>query len=159
MTRKPDIQYIGQFYIHGSEARQPEYKQEKKTKVSLPMPHLGEDRVLYLEPLAIIGVVMALVLLFTMVVGTLQIQDAWTEYERMSAYTSGLRKTNAELWNTCHNGYKLDEVRITALSMGLVSVSDVEVIHVDVTVPQPEEEPGFFRQLLEEIRWHLECLF
>ena len=32
MTRKPEIQYIGQFYVHGSEARALELQEKKKQK-------------------------------------------------------------------------------------------------------------------------------
>ena len=37
MVQKPKIQYVGQFYVHGSEARKLELQQEKKkAKTSLP---------------------------------------------------------------------------------------------------------------------------
>ena len=37
MIHKPEIQYIGQFYVYGSEARQLEHKKQRKPKTKLPM--------------------------------------------------------------------------------------------------------------------------
>ena len=48
MDQKPVIQYVGQFYIHGSEARQLEVKAPEKRqtpkKAVLPMPTPGKER-------------------------------------------------------------------------------------------------------------------
>ena len=41
MSQKPKIQYVGQFYIHGSEARQLELQEKKKrAKSKLPLERL-----------------------------------------------------------------------------------------------------------------------
>ena len=40
MERKPEIQYVGQFYVYGSEARQLEEKKRRQAKTSLPMARL-----------------------------------------------------------------------------------------------------------------------
>ena len=41
MNQKPKIQYIGQFYVHGSEARALELQEQKKqAKTRLPLAKL-----------------------------------------------------------------------------------------------------------------------
>ena len=63
MNQKPKIQYVGQFYIHGSEARQLELQEKKKhAKSKLPLERLRKVEVIYLDPVAIFGIVTALVL-------------------------------------------------------------------------------------------------
>ena len=62
MSQKPKIQYVGQFYIHGSEARQLELQEKKKrAKSKLPLERLRKVEVVYLDPVAIFGIVTALV--------------------------------------------------------------------------------------------------
>ena len=98
MNQKPKIQYVGQFYIHGSEARQLELQEKKKhAKSKLPLERLRKVEVIYLDPVAIFGIVTALVLLAVMTVGVLQIRDDWKDYQTMSNYVSRLNSENAEL--------------------------------------------------------------
>ena len=41
MSQKPKIQYVGQFYIHGSEARQLELQEKRKqARSKLPLERL-----------------------------------------------------------------------------------------------------------------------
>ena len=85
MSQKPKIQYVGQFYIHGSEARQLELQEKKKqAKSKLPLERLRKIEVVYLDPVAIFGIVTALVMLTVMILGVLQIRDDWKEYRVMS---------------------------------------------------------------------------
>ena len=83
MVRKPDIQYVGQFYIHGSEARKLEPVQEKQPKTRLPLVPAEKVQLVYLDPVAITAIAAAVVLLVTMVAGILAVQNSWQEYEVM----------------------------------------------------------------------------
>ena len=43
MVQKPKIQYIGQFYVHGSEAKKLELlEQKKKARTKLPLARLQQ---------------------------------------------------------------------------------------------------------------------
>ena len=98
MNQKPKIQYVGQFYIHGSEARQVELQEKKKhSKTKLPLERLRKAEVVYVDPVAILGITVALVMLVVMVLGALQLQDDWAAYRVMSNYLSKLNSDNAEL--------------------------------------------------------------
>ena len=156
MNQKPKIQYVGQFYIHGSEARQLELQEQKKqAKSKLPLERLRKVEVIYLDPVAIFGIVTALVLLAVMTVGVLQIRDDWTDYQTMSNYVSRLNSENAELKADYRSQYDLEDIRVKAQALGMVPKSQLEVRTVYVTIPKPEPE----RTRLEEIRWFLSGLF
>ena len=156
MNQKPKIQYVGQFYIHGSEARQLELQEKKKhAKSKLPLERLRKVEVIYLDPVAIFGIVTALVLLAVMTVGVLQIRSDWQDYQTMSNYVSRLNSENAELKADYRSQYDLEDIRVKAQALGMVPKSELEVRTVYVTIPQPEPE----RTWLEEIQWFLSGLF
>ena len=156
MNQKPKIQYVGQFYIHGSEARQLELQEKKKhAKSKLPLERLRKVEVIYLDPVAIFGIVTALVLLAVMTVGVLQIRDDWKDYQTMSNYVSRLNSENAELKADYRSQYDLEDIRVKAEALGMVPKSQLEVRTVYVTIPQPEPEMTW----LVEIQWFLSGLF
>ena len=156
MNQKPKIQYVGQFYIHGSEARQLELQEKKKqAKSKLPLERLRKVEVIYLDPVAIFGIVTALVLLAVMTVGVLQIRDDWKDYQTMSNYVSRLNSENAELKADYRSQYDLEDIRVKAEALGMVPKSQLEVRTVYVTIPQPEPEMTW----LEEVQWFLKGLF
>ena len=156
MSQKPKIQYVGQFYIHGSEARQLELQEKKKrAKSKLPLERLRKVEVVYLDPVAIFGIVTALVMLTVMILGVLQIRDDWEEYRVMSNYVSRLNSENARLQADYRSQYDLEDIRVKAQALGLVPKSELEVRTVYVTIPQPEPEMTW----LEEIQWFLSGLF
>ena len=156
MSQKPKIQYVGQFYIHGSEARQLELQEKKKqAKSKLPLERLRKVEVVYLDPVAIFGIVTALVMLTVMILGVLQIRDDWKEYRVMSNYVSRLNSENAQLQADYRSQYDLEDIRVKAQALGMVPKSELEVRTVYVTIPQPEPEMTW----LEELQWFLSGLF
>lgn len=155
MAQKPKIQYIGQFYIHGSEARKLEEPAPQKPKTKLPLAQLQKVEKIYVDPVAIMGIAVAVVMLVVMLVGALQLRDDWAEYERMSTYVSQLKQTNAEKAETYRSSYDLEDIRIKATALGLVPKSEVETMTVTVTLPEPEPEVS----RIDEIKWFLEGLF
>ena len=155
MSQKPKIQYVGQFYIHGSEARQLELQEKKKAKSKLPLERLRKMEVIYLDPVAIFGIVTALVMLTVMILGVLQIRDDWEEYRVMSNYVSRLNSENAQMQADYRSQYDLEDIRVKAQALGMVPKSELEVRTVYVTIPQPEPEMTW----LEEIQWFLSGLF
>ena len=156
MSQKPKIQYVGQFYIHGSEARQLELQEKKKqAKSKLPLERLRKVEVVYLDPVAIFGIVTALVMLAVMILGVLQIRDDWQDYRTTSNYVSRLNSENAELQADYRSKYDLEDIRVKAQALGMVPRSELETQTVYVTVPQTEPEMTW----LEELQWFLTGLF
>ncbi|MGM9585759.1 MAG: hypothetical protein ACI3V1_09460 [Faecousia sp.] len=155
MNQKPKIQYVGQFYIHGSEARQLELERKKQAKSKLPLERLRKVEVVYLDPVAILGITVALVMLAVMLLGVLQLRLDWTEYQTMSDYLSRLNSENAELTADYRSQYDLEDIRVKAQALGMVPKTELEERTVYVTVPQPEPKMTW----LEELQWFVEGLF
>lgn len=156
MAQKPEIQYVGQFYVHGSEARELARKNEKKkAKTQLPQHRFERVRKVHVDPLAICSILMAAVLLVTMVMGALSLQTAWQELETAQQYVYELQKTNRTLTTQYRSRFDLEQVRSAALAMGMIPVEEATVMKLHVTVPQPEPE----RTWLDDLVWFVEGLF
>ena len=149
MTEKPKIQYIGQFYVPGSEAQvlAPK-KKKKKAKTKLPIAKQEQVKAIYIDPVALIGITVAVVMLAVMVVGALQLRSDWAQYEQMSNYVSRLNQNNAELERTYRDGYDLEDIRDKALALGMVPVEEVQSRTITVTLSQPKPERTLGRHRL-----------
>ena len=158
MTEKPKIQYIGQFYVPGSEAQvlAPK-KKKKKAKTKLPIAKQEQVKAIYIDPVALLGITVAVVMLAVMVVGALQLRSDWAQYEQMSNYVSQLNHDNAELE---HSTFSLSstvnkDIRDKALALGMVPVEEVPSRTITVTRSQPKPE----RTLWDDIVWFFGGLF
>ena len=156
MVQKPEIQYIGQFYVPGSEAQVLAPKQKKKkAKTKLPVAKREQEKVIYIDPVALMGITVAVVMLIVMVLGALQLRNDWAQYEEMSDYVSRLNYDNAELERTYRAGYDLEDIRDKALAIGMVPVEEVESRTITVTISRPEPEPT----LWDDVVWFFSGLF
>ena len=156
MAQKPKIQYIGQFYVHGSEARALELEeQRKKAKARRPLARLQQVELIYVDPVAVVSIVVAVIMLATMVTGALALKQDWAEYEQMATYVSFLNKQNAKLEKQYREGYDLEDVRSKALALGMVPSSQLQTRTVTVTMPA--EEPEISR--VDQIRQYFEDMF
>ena len=156
MVNKPEIQYVGQFYVYGSEAKKLEPKQKiKKAKTRLPLARLEKIEKIYVDPVATVAIAVAVVMLVVMVLGALQLQTAWEEYEVMSQYVSNLKRDNAQLESDYRSGYDLEEIEAKALAIGMVPIDQVQTMTVTVTSPEPKPEVT----LWDDIVWFFSGLF
>ena len=156
MNQKPKIQYIGQFYVHGSEARQLQQQEQKRqAKTKLPLARLQTIEKVYVDPVALAGIAVAVIMLVTMVLGAIQIKRDWDQYERVSSYVSELKRENARMSHVYRSSYDLEDIRSKAEAMGMVPKSELKTIAITVTVP--EREPELTRR--EEIKLFLEGMF
>ena len=156
MSQKPKIQYVGQFYVHGSEARQLQVQEEKRqARTKLPLEKIQAIEKIYVDPVALMGIAVAVIMLVTMVLGAVQLKRDWDQYEQVSAYVSELKRENARMSHVYHASYDLEDIKTKALAMGLVPKSELQTMTVTVTVPEPEAEPT----RIEEIKSFLEGLF
>jgi len=154
MIQKPEIQYVGQFYVYGSEARKLEPKR-KKPKTRLPLAKLEKIETIYVDPVALVSIAVALLMLVVMVLGALQLRRDWEEYEGMSRYVSRLKQENARLDREYREGYDLEEVKAKAIGLGLVPKSEIKRISVFVTAPVLPPE----RTWKDDLIWFWEGLF
>lgn len=156
MARKPDIQYIHQFYVPGSEAQKVELKpQPRKAKTTLPKPKAEKKIRIQVDPVALVGLVVAVVMVVLMAVGLVQFMAVCDTHYALQQEIANLNVEKAELEHTYSSGYDLDKIRETALALGMVPVSEAKTISVTIETPQPEPEPAWW----EDIVWFLEGLF
>ena len=156
MAQKPEIQYVGQFYVHGSEAKVLAQKNEqKKARTELPLHRFERVRKVHVDLLAVASLAMALVLMVSIVTGTLALQASWQELETAQQYVYELEKANRVLQTQYRAGYDLEEVRSAALALGMIPVEEAEVMPLHVTIPVQEAEPT----VLDELIWFLTGLF
>ena len=138
MNQKPKIQYVGQFYVYGSEARALE-QEKKQAKTRLPIAKLEAIEKVYIDPVALVGIAVAVVMLVVMVLGAVQLHNDWMAYQQMDDYVTSLRAENAALTLNYRSSYDLADIEMKALAMGLVPMGEVESRSVAVTVPQEQE--------------------
>ena len=92
MAQKPKIQYVGQFYVHGSEARALELEEERRrAKARRPLARLQQVELIYVDPVAVVSIVVSLIMLATMVTGAMALKEDWAEYEQMATSFNNLK--------------------------------------------------------------------
>lgn len=151
MAQKAEIQYVSQFFDYGSENKP--QKQPKK-KPTQPKKE-ARLRKVSLDPVALLGIVSAVVLCAALIFGGLHLNAMWREHVALKDYLSQLKVENAELQHNFSVSFNLDEIKTMADSIGLVPESEVETRYVRITPPEPEPEPGFF----DDLKWFLKGLF
>ena len=139
MDNRHEIRYINA-YVSGNIAYQLE-PQHKRKRVNLPKQRKEKKMVVRVDPVAVGGIAIALVLLVLLGVGFVRLQTAQAETKALEAYVSTLQEKNDRLYAEYSAGYDLAEIKEIALAMGLVPSSQVPHISVNVTVPQQQAEP------------------
>ena len=156
MANKPEIQYVGQFYVHGSEARQPEFKPLfRREKAQQPKPVRREKIKVYVDPVALVGFVVAVAMLILMAVSTMQYVQAVEDHDQMERYVGYLMDENSRLNHEYRTNLDMEHVILTSQALGMIPVSEAGTMTVQVTSPVVESEPTVW----DDIRWFLDGLF
>ena len=141
MARQFDVQYISAYTV-GSAARKLELPKAPKV-TRKRATRRAKKIVLHVDPLAILGILVAGVMMIAMTVGVCRLVDARQELVAMDAYVQTLRQENAELQEAYDAGYDLENVRQTALALGMVPVEQVKQVTIQIQAPQPEPPSGW----------------
>ncbi len=141
MARVNKVQYVN-FYTAGSAA----YKYEPtplpgKKQATLPKMRRKKRIVIHVDPVAVLCVCLAVVLLVVMLTSLAEFFDARQQERQMAAYVQQLQQENATLQEEYRAGYDLEEIRDIALGMGMVPAEQVEHLRVELNVPEVVEEP------------------
>ena len=147
MERKPDIQYV-RYYTDGSAARQLEVYSPRKNKTAAPRPKKQKGYVIYVDPLAVGGILLAAVMLVMMLVSSIRLVVARQELSNAQAYVTTLTQSNEQLRKTYDASYDLEEVEKSALALGMIPISQAQTIHIPATPPAPQPEPTFWDNIL-----------
>ena len=156
MVQKPDIQYIHNFYVHGSEAKVLELKPKKKiTKTQLPLVAPDTKIHIAIDPLAICGILVTVVMVILMTVGVFQYVDAYNENQAMADHVIELQNENISLEQTYRGSYDLADIEGKALALGMVPASEAEVITIQIQIPEAEAEITWW----EDLCWYFSGFF
>ena len=146
MARKPDIQYV-RYYTDGSAARQLEVYSPRKNKTAAPRSRKQKGYVIYVDPLAVGGILLAAVMLVMMLVSSIRLVVARQELSDAQAYVTTLTQSNEQLRKTYDASYDLEEVEKSALALGMIPISQATTIFVDVEEEEIVEEPTFWERV------------
>ncbi len=138
MARKPDILYVN-FYTDGSAARKiaPAFPTQEDTR-TVTRRKVQKRKAIYVDPVAILSLMVAACMLVMMVVGVVQFQNAQQANAQMERYRNELALEN-DLLNIRYNANKdLETVERTALAIGMVPMEQAGITQITVSVPQPE---------------------
>ncbi len=144
---KKENRYI-QFYTPGSAAVKVAIQHED-TWSPLPEPKPQKKITISVDPVAVLGFVVAVCMLILMAVGVTQLNQTRREVATLERYVAQLTAENYALEATYRDGYKLERVRQQALDMGMIPVEEVPVSSIYVTLPTVEivEEETLWSQI------------
>ena len=156
MVKKPEIQYIDKFYVHGSEARVLELKPRRRLiKTVLPLSAPDKTIKIGIDPVAICGVVVAVALMVALVLGTVQYVRVCRDYRAMMDYVVSVQNENVELRESYRSKVDLAAFEARALELGMIPMEQADKITIRVEQPVPEPE----QTIWDEIEWFCRGLF
>lgn len=156
MARKPDIQYVTQFYTHGSEAKVLELKPAKKQqKTALPTAAPDQKIRIAVDPVAWAGIAVALVMVVLMIVSVQNYLNICAQHDAMLEYVITLQNTKVETEQDYREMYDLEDIREKALALGMVPMEEAEVIMISPVMPEPESQQPWW----SDIAWFMKGLF
>ena len=143
MTQQLDVRYVN-YYSAGSSALKVSPAIPLETLV-LPHKRKAKKLVLFVDPVAYAGILMAAVMAVLLVVGFVQLNNARQEEIAMAAYVESLQQQNQDLTAEFEAGYDLEQVEEVALALGMVPIEQAQTVTIQAA--EPVEEPT-------SSRWH-----
>lgn len=152
MAKNMSNRYI-QFYTPGSTAVKVQIQDENKW-APLPEPKPQPKITIPVDPVALIGFVVAVCMLVMLSIGIHQLNESRREVADMERYVAQLTSENQELTATYKDSYNPEAIRQKALDLGMVPVEEIPVKHIYVTVPlrqEPVTEQNTFLTFLTDL--------
>ena len=146
MALQPDIQYVPYYYVDGSTARKVQGKTvHNHTAKPVSKPNRAKRKVIAVDPAAIVGIVVAVILLCSLVSGFVEYRQCLEQNRMMSDYVTSLQLENVQLQQQYRENVDLDYIREVADAIGMVPTEDVQQIQIQVQPPQEDTvEMGFW---------------
>ena len=149
MARKPDIQYIDKFYVHGSEARVLELKpQKRKAKTVLPEAAPVKEKVVRIDLLSLSAIAVAAAMIVLMMVGCFQLKAAFDRTVDMSHYVISLQNENLELNKTYYAGFDAADIEQKALALGMIPMEKARTMTISGIVPEEVPAPTMWENFI-----------
>ena len=128
MAINSDVHYV-RYYTAGSAARELAPQVPLRTNKA-PKTRKQKKTLIYIDPVAIIGVLTAVVMVVVMILGVVQLNQLKSEAAVMQDYVLNLKAENEDMATQYRAGYDLAEVEKTAIALGMVPAE--QVTHVQI---------------------------
>lgn len=139
MAMQPDIQYVPFCYVDGSAARKVQRQPEKKTtQAAAPKQRRAKRKVIAVDPVAISGIVIAVVMLVMLLAGYAEYTAVQEQKLQMQDYLTSLQLENAQLQQTFDSNVDMEYVEEVAGALGMVPAADANQIQIEVQLPTQE---------------------
>jgi len=148
MAKRPQERYI-RYYMEGTAAVKLEPIVPQNDPLNAPLPKVKKKvkvRRVYFDPVPILGIVVAVCMLFVMSAGMEELEAAQAEAAVMNRYVSYLTQENVRLSEEYAATYDLEEIEITARALGMVSAKSLPQTAIELPVIE-EETPSFWDSL------------
>ncbi len=147
MASRTDIQYI-RFYTAGSAAKKLEPVAPVQDTIRLPeLKKKPRRKVVFLDPVALLGMTVAVCMLICMTVGIFQTWSSRQELQEMEQYVTSLTEENTALRSTYTAGYDLRQVEQTALALGMIPAEQARQISIQVSPMHTEQTVALWESL------------
>lgn len=139
MALQPDIQYVPFCYVDGSAARKVQHQSVKKAVVApAPKRRPAKRKVIAIDPVAIGGIVIAVVMLVMMLTGFARYSVIREQNRLMQDHLAALQLENTMLQQDYDSNIDLDYIRDVADTMGMVPAQNAQQVQIYVELPQEE---------------------
>ena len=128
MAGKSEIQYI-RYYTVGSAARELAPLAPQRTKTA-PKVRKQKKIMVRIDPVAIVGIVTAIILVAVMAFGMLRLHAVQSEVAAMNDYILQLEMENGIMEQRYQEAYEPAQVEKTVVALGMVPVEQVEHINL-----------------------------
>lgn len=124
MVGRADIQYVRFTVVDGSAARK--LNPVPPITESLPQVQKVRRKRIYVDPVAVLGIMVAVCMFVSMAVGLVQNSAQQEKLEQMETYVMQLRQENEAIKTDYANSYDLEAVERTALALGMIPKAQAE---------------------------------
>lgn len=157
MASRPEIQYI-QFYVDGSAARKLDPIEPEKTSTgqTISRPKTQKRRKIYIDPVAILGIVVSAMMLVSMLCGVVRLKQAQDQTDAMELRVAQLRLDNRQLQAQHNEEIDLRDIERKALALGMVPAEMITVNTIALEKPEQTQEPV---SLWQQVATFLTSLF
>ena len=130
MANKPDNRYV-RYYTAGSAARKLA-PQVQEFPAKAPKSRKAKRITVYVDPVAILGIVTAVFMMICLAIGLVELNHARTQQAVMTDYVRQLTVTNGELNTKYYSNIDLEQIRESAMTLGMVPAEQVTHIALDL---------------------------
>ena len=138
MALQADVQYV-KYPVNGTAAWKVEGTTQHNNVTPVYHRRRTERKVIAVDPVALCGIVLAVVMLVAMVTGLVQYRHSMQKTLQMSQYVQMLEQENVQLQQTYQDGYDLEEVMQIAMDAGMVPTENMARVRIVMDEPQPDE--------------------